>query len=82
MLDKLEFELRKRLNVLEDSEAKLKRALSDTQSKLETCEAEKNKENQIRLSLEDELQSTVRMHEKEVNMRLKFEAKLNNLSSQ
>jgi len=55
--------------------------LQRTKSELEKVEAELKKDYALKNSIVLELNNSIQMHEKEVEMRLKFESKLNNLSS-
>lgn len=50
------------------------------QARLDNAEAELNKEKNMKISIYNELQNSIQMHEREVGMRLKFEAKLNNIT--
>lgn len=47
----------------------------------EELEKERTKEKQMRLKLEEEYMQNTKNHEEEVQLRLKFESKLNNMHS-
>lgn len=80
-LDKLNKNLKDEINLLKNNNNDLTNSLQKTKNELEFLEAELNKEKNLKNSISNELQNSIQMHEKEVSMRLKFEAKLNNLSS-
>lgn len=69
------------MTMLRDSNEDLLRNLQNTKSDLEKVHADLKKELAIKHSVNQELANSIQMHEKEVNMRLKFESKLNNISS-
>lgn len=69
------------INNLKIQNNDLTQSLQNTKSQLEKIEAELNKERNLKISINNELLNSIQMHEREVNMRLKFEAKLSNLSS-
>jgi len=73
--------LKDEINLLKNNNNDLTNSLQKTKNELEFLEAELNKEKNLKNSISNELQNSIQMHEKEVSMRLKFEAKLNNLSS-
>mmetsp|Transcript_105516 Transcript_105516/g.227433 ORF Transcript_105516/g.227433 Transcript_105516/m.227433 type:complete len:111 (+) Transcript_105516:454-786(+) len=80
-LDKLNKNLLDEIHGLHAQNEELTSNLQATKSALEKTEAELNKERNLKISINNELTNSIQMHEKEVSMRLKFEAKLNNLSS-
>ena len=80
-LDRLNRNLRDEINTLRASNAELSGALQHTKASLERAEAELKKERNLKLSSQGELNNAVTMHEKEFDLRLRFEAKLNNLAS-
>ena len=53
--------------------------VSDLQQEAEQMSKDKVQETQSRLKMEEELSKYLKTHEDEVNLRLRFEEKLNNL---
>ena len=58
---------------------RLQEIIKTVKDELEQVEQEKLKEYQQRVKLEEELLKNQKTHEDEVNLRLRFEEKLNNL---
>lgn len=69
------------IKILKKQNDELKEKLDKNKICLDKTEAELNKEKSLKKSLTEELSNVITMHEQEVSMRLKFESKLNNLSS-
>ena len=59
----------------------MKNNLEILQKYSDDLEKEKNSERQMRLKLEEEYMQNTKNHEEEVQLRLKFESKLNNMHS-
>lgn len=59
----------------------LKTALGESDKKCHNMEIERNAERNKCTNLTDELNNTLNLHEKEVVMRLKFEAKINEMQA-
>ena len=80
-LDKLDKDYQKKSEEQANNEKVLKENL-DTQHKLcEELERERMNERQMRLKLEEDYTQNTKNHEEEVQLRLKFESKLNNMHS-
>lgn len=60
---------------------KLKISLSQSEKKTHSMEIERNAERNKCINLNAELNNTLNLHEKEVVMRLKFEAKINEMQA-
>lgn len=60
---------------------KLKHKLSDIETKNRKLEMERNSERNKNQDLITDLENTMLLHEKEVVMRLKFEAKISNMQA-
>jgi len=80
-LDKMNKHLTEEISILRSSNEELLNNLQRTKSELERVEADLKKEHALKNSIVLELDNSIQMHEKEVEMRLKFESKLNNLAS-
>ncbi|CDW85387.1 UNKNOWN [Stylonychia lemnae] len=61
------------------SENQMETQIQILKEKLDQAEVERAKEQQTRVRMEEELLKNQKTHEEEVNLRLKFEEKLNNL---
>lgn len=80
-LEKLDKDFQKKSEEQAANEKVLKENL-DTQQKLcEELQREMMNEKQMRLKLEDDYTQNTKNHEEEVQLRLKFESKLNNMHS-
>ena len=80
-LDKLDKDYQKKSEEQANNEKVLKENL-DTQQKLcEELERERMNEMQMRKKLEEDYTQNTKNHEEEVQLRLKFESKLNNMHS-
>lgn len=80
-LDALDRDYQKKSEEQANNEKVLKENL-DTQHKLcEELERERMNERQMRLKLEEDYTQNTKNHEEEVQLRLKFESKLNNMHS-
>lgn len=80
-LEALDREYAKKSEEMANNEKVLKENL-DSQHKLcEELEREKMNERQMRLKLEEDYTQNTKNHEEEVQLRLKFESKLNNMHS-
>jgi len=64
-----------------NNEKTLKQSLEMLQKYNDTLEKERQSEKQMRLKLEEEYMQNTKNHEEEVQLRLKFESKLNNMHS-
>lgn len=80
-LDRLEREFQQKFNEQAENERRLKNNLEILQKYSDDLEKEKNSERQMRLKLEEEYMQNTKNHEEEVQLRLKFESKLNNMHS-
>jgi hypothetical protein len=80
-LDRLEREFQQKFNEQAENERRLKSNLEILQKYSDDLEKEKNSERQMRLKLEEEYMQNTKNHEEEVQLRLKFESKLNNMHS-
>lgn len=80
-MDKKCENLQLEINSIKKNREELSNDLFRTRTQLDEATCELNKEKNLRASITVELQNAVNMHEKEVEMRLKFESKLNNLAS-
>jgi len=67
--------------VFKDSLEEKVKEISVIKADLDNADAELNKERNIYISLNNEFQSMIENHEKEITLRLQFESKLNNQTS-
>jgi hypothetical protein len=79
MLAAMESDFTEQLNKASESERRLKEALDEVTKKRDELERQKNEEEFMRRKIEDEFNKKVETHEEEVQLRLKFEQKLNNM---
>lgn len=77
----MEREFQQKFNEQAQNEMQLKRNIETLQRFSDDLEKEKNSERQMRLKLEEEYMQNTKNHEEEVQLRLKFESKLNNMHS-
>jgi golgin subfamily B member 1 len=80
-LKQMEVEYNHKLEEMKEDERNLKNEMSTMQNYSIILEREKLEEKNIRLKLEEELLQNSKNHEEEVQLRLKFESKLNNMHS-
>jgi len=80
-IEKLEREFQTKFNEQAENERILKENKEILQKYTEELEKEKNSERSMRLKLEEEFHQNTKNHEEEVQLRLKFESKLNNMHS-
>lgn len=80
-LKQMEEEYNQKLDEMKEDERNLKNEMSTMQNYSIILEREKLEEKNIRLKLEEELLQNSKNHEEEVQLRLKFESKLNNMHS-
>lgn len=78
-IDGLEKEFTEHVQKLTDNEKHLKDALDSLQKKKDELEKQKVEEEFLRKKIEEEFSKKVETHEEEVQLRLKFEQKLNNM---
>jgi len=79
-MSKMNKDLLDEIERLKDQTLDLTQQKNNLQMKIDQIEADLNKEKNLKISIYNELQNSIQMHEREVNMRLKFEAKLNNIT--
>ena len=77
----MEDEFNTKIHDLREDEANLKREMDVMQKYSAMLEREKLNEKNMRTKLEEELLQNSKNHEEEVQLRLKFESKLNNMHS-
>lgn len=75
----MEKKYQEQFEVQAQNEKAIKSSLDILQSYAETLERERMNERQMRLKLEEEYAQNEKNHEEEVTLRLKFEAKLNDM---
>jgi len=78
-MEQLEKEFGEQFQKMNESERHLKDALEQMQKRKEELEREKEEEEFLRRKIEEEFTKKVETHEEEVQLRLKFEQKLNNM---
>ena len=79
MIDSIEKDFNDHIQKLSDSEKHLKDALDNLSKKKDELEKAKEEEEFQRKKLQEEFSKKVETHEEEVQLRLKFEQKLNNM---
>ena len=80
-MDKLDKEYQKKAEEQANNEKLLKENLDTQQKMCEELQREMMNEKQMRLKLEEDYTQNTKNHEEEVQLRLKFESKLNNMHS-
>lgn len=80
-LENLDREYQKKSEEQANNEKVLKENLDTQQKMCEELQREMMNERQLRLKLEEDYQQNTKNHEEEVQLRLKFESKLNNMHS-
>jgi DNA repair protein SbcC/Rad50 len=78
-IDQMERDFTEHIQKLTDNEKHLKEALDELSKKKEELEKQKQEEEFLRKKIEEEFNKKVETHEEEVQLRLKFEQKLNNM---
>jgi len=73
--------LTEEINRLREENVNLIQSLQTVKKSLDIASIELIKERNMKQSLQDDLTHSIEMHEREVYMRLKFECKLNNITS-
>lgn len=79
MLEGVERDFNEHIQRLTESERHLKDALDELQKKKDELEKARDEEEFQRRKLQEEFSKKVETHEEEVQLRLKFEQKLNNM---
>lgn len=79
MIENIEKDFSEHIQKMTESEKHLKQALDDLQKKKDELEKQKEEEEFLRKKIEEEFSKKVETHEEEVQLRLKFEQKLNNM---
>ncbi len=64
---------------MSEQEKSLKESLESLQKKKDELEKQKEEETFLRKKIEEEFTKNIQSHEEEVQLRLKFESKLNNM---
>lgn len=80
-LEKLEKDFQNKSEEQANSEKVLKESLDYQQKHCEELAAEMNNERSMRTKLQEDFTQNTKNHEEEVQLRLKFESKLNNMHS-
>jgi len=80
-METMETKYQTRFEEQANNEKLIKQNMEVLQKYSETLEKERMNERQMRLKLEEEYTQNTKNHEEEVQLRLKFEAKLNNMHS-
>jgi hypothetical protein len=80
-MDKIEHEFLSKLEEKEDAENTLKNNIEFLQKYVEELEGERETNRQNKKRLELEMTQNLKSHEEEVQLRLKFESKLNSIHS-
>ena len=80
-LDKIEKEYATKFKEQSALEKIMKDQIDSSQRIIEELERERMNERQLRLKLEEDFSQNNKNHEEEVQLRLKFESKLNNMHS-
>lgn len=80
-IEQMEAKYQARFEEQANNEKVMKQSLETLQKYSETLERERMNERQMRLKLEEEYTQNTKNHEEEVQLRLKFEAKLNGMHS-
>ena len=80
-IEKLEKEFELKCSEYIENERVLKQNMEILQKYSEELEKERSNEKNLRLKLEEEFMQNTKNHEEEVQLRLKFESKLNNMHS-
>lgn len=80
-LRQMEDEHNAKVTELKEDEAQLRGEMTTLQKYQTVLEREKHNEKNLRIKLEEELLQNSKNHEEEVQLRLKFESKLNNMHS-
>ena len=80
-MEKLDKEYQRKAEEQANNEKVLKENLDTQQKMCEELQREWKKEEQMRLKLEEDYTQNTKNHEEEVQLRLKFESKLNNMHS-
>jgi len=78
-IDGIEREFSEQVQKMNDNEKHLKDALDTLQKRKDQLEKQKVEEEFLRKKIEEEFNKKVETHEEEVQLRLKFEQKLNNM---
>lgn len=78
-LEKLEQQFNEQVTRLTENERNLKESLEALQHKKDELQKQKEEEMFLRKKIEEEFSKNVQTHEEEVQLRLKFESKLNNM---
>ena len=78
-IEELELKYQARFTEQANNEKSIKQNMEILQKYSETLEKERMNERQMRLKLEEEYTQNTKNHEEEVQLRLKFEAKLNEM---
>lgn len=81
-IEQMESKYQARFQEQANNEKVIKQSLETLQKYSETLEKERMNERQMRLKLEEEYTQNTKNHEEEVQLRLKFESKLNSMHSQ
>ena len=80
-LEKLDKDYQNKSEEQANNEKVLKESLDSQQKMCEELEREMMNEKQMRLKLQEDFTQNTKNHEEEVQLRLKFESKLNNMHS-
>jgi len=80
-LDLLNVNLKNEITNLTQQNSDLIEQYKNSKASYDKFEFAYNKEKTINNSLGEQLQESIKMHESEICMRLKFESKLNNMSA-
>lgn len=75
----MEVQFTEHIHRLTENEKNLKESLESLQQKKDELEKQKEEETFLRKKIEEEFTKNVQNHEEEVQLRLKFESKLNNM---
>ena len=78
-MEELEIQFNKRVLEAQENEKLLKKNIETLTKYSEELEKERTHERSLRLKLEEEYMQNTKNHEEEVQLRLKFESKLNNM---
>lgn len=78
-LERIETQFNDHIGRLTENERNLKESLENLQKKKDELEKQKEEETFLRKKIEEEFTKNVQTHEEEVQLRLKFESKLNNM---
>jgi len=73
--------LNKEITALKHSNSFLTEQVSNKSNLLDIAEAEKKKEISLKITIHNELTNSIKLHETEVSLRIKFENKLNNVNA-